>query len=99
MHDDASFLEVLCDTGCPIILPQPAPRFHAALSPTPRPRGHTLKIAKALDALAAAGQPLELLRECEIIERCDEWLEDQGLNARERPHRSSYMRFLRKRSK
>ena len=92
MHDDAPtlpFAEPLSDTSAPIELPRHRPRS----------RGNAAKIAAALEALIAAGLRPDLLRQCELIERCDGWLEQQGLSASERPHRSSYVRFWRKRTK
>lgn len=100
MRDDAPhfpfFLPpaVASDTGIPIVL-----RFRAAQTPAPPPRGHEPKITAALEALGSAGQLPEFLRQCEIIDRCDAWLEQQGCKAHERPSRSSYVRFFRKRSK
>ena len=102
MHDGTPSLLPLFDIGDTgaIMLPQQAPlRFRAALRPPPRPRGHAPKITAAFEALGAVGQLPDLLRQCEIIDRCDAWLERQGCKAHERPSRSSYVRFFRKRSK
>jgi hypothetical protein len=79
--------ELLNDTRAAIVVP----------GPQSRPRGHAPKIAAALDALAAAGQLPEPLRLCERIERCDEWFKQQGYKVNERPSRSSYVRFFRRR--
>jgi hypothetical protein len=99
MRDDAPsfpfFLPAagVTDTCEPIIVPT---RSRVALKACPR--GHGTKITAALKALVSAGQLPEFLRQCEIIDRCDAWLEREGCKAHERPSRSSYVRFF-KRSK